>query len=165
MNLSYVILVGVLFVLFFVALFFFLRWRKGSINIIPENHTYITGEKIKGKIVLNIKKNVKSGRLIVGIVCERTEKFSSSNKKFENTLFDFNQLLEEKRNYTPSEYSYDFSLMIPVNVSQGLEGISNNLIKVVKDLIGQNSFTKWFLYAKLQCKGVNLSKRVQINIV
>jgi hypothetical protein len=169
MNLSYILVGVVVLVFLFIIISFVLKRMKGSIEIVPEKYSYTAGEKINGKLILKLKKPVKSDKLIIGLVCKRTQrtysKNSSDNQYREDTLFDFSQPLDGKKEYSPLEYPYDFSIVIPLNVSQKLEGISNTLFKSAQILTGQNSMTKWYLYAELQCDGVNLSKNVQINII
>lgn len=169
MNLNYIFIGIIVFVLIFIIVIWVLKKLKGSIEIIPEDHNYNPGDTIKGKLILNLKRHVKSNKLILGLVCERKEKVysneSHSKREREVTLFDFNQPLEGKKEYAPSEYSYNFSIVVPLNVSQLLEGVSFTLAKSMQDLIGQNPLAKWYLYAELQCDGVNLTKRVQINIL
>jgi hypothetical protein len=169
MNLNYVILGIIALVFVFMAIIWILKKMKGSIEIIPESYNYDPGDTIKGKLTLKLKKHVKSDKLIVGLLCERREKIypekSNDNQEGEVTLFDFNQPLNGKKEYAPSEYTYDFSIVIPLNVSQVLEGVSMTLAKSIRDLTGYNTLAKWYLYAELQCEGVNLSKRVQINIL
>jgi hypothetical protein len=168
MNLSYVIIGVIVFVFVLIIVLWILKKMKGSIEIIPEKYNYDPGETIKGELILRLERPVKSDKLILGLLCERKEKIysnkSHNNQEGEVTLFDFNQPLEGKKEYNRPKYSYDFSIVIPLNVSQVLEGVSTTLAKSIQDLTGYNTLAKWYLYAELQCEGVNLSKRVPINI-
>ena len=159
MVLNYTLLGGIVFVLVLIAIIVISKRRKGIIEIIPETYSYITGETIKGKLILKIKNRIKSSKLIVGLVCENV------SKREGDTLFDFNQPLEGKKEYAPSEYSYDFSIVIPLYVTQGLEGVAEPLLTTDKSSINKKPTTKWYLYAELQCKKVNLYKRIQISII
>jgi len=169
MDLIYIIIGIIILVISIVIIFWVLKKMKGSIDITPEKYSYNSGDTIKGKLILKIKRPVKSNKLIIGLKCEKTEKNYSkenqSSQKTKNVLFDFNHSLDGAKEYSPSEYPYDFSISIPKNVSQKLEGIAGTLIKSAQILSGQNSSVKWYLYAELQCKGVNLSKKVQVNVV
>jgi hypothetical protein len=142
---------------------------KGSIEIVPEKYSYSSGETIKGKLTLKLKKPVSADKLIVGLKCEKKERSYSRGTRGSNqrtsTVFDFNQPLDGKKEYAPSEYPYDFSISIPNNVSQKLEGMAATIVKTAQILTGQNSSMRWYLYAELQCEGVNLSKQVQVNVV
>jgi len=152
-------------VVFFVALFF-LRKMKGSIELMPEKYNYNDGEVIKGKIVLKLKKSVEKGALIVGIKCERTDVSRNSNGSSKETfsVFDFNQPLIKEQSFSPNEYNYDFSLNVPRNYSTNPNGTLGQIVKGASILLGDNSTFRWYLYSELKCRGVNLSKKVQINI-
>lgn len=150
-------------------IFWALRKMKGSIELIPDKFSYSSGETINGKIILKLKKPVSSENLIVGLRCEKTEKIYAGSSRGSQSrtvpIFDFNQPLEGAKEYAPSEYNYDFSIKIPQDVSQKLEGVAGTLVKSAQILMGQNSYARWYLYAELKCKGINLSKKIQINVV
>ncbi len=169
MNTSYLIIGVIAGVMALIVVLWILKKTKGSIEIVPEKYSYSSGETIKGNLSLKLKKPVESTKLVVGLKCERVEKTYSADSKSSQSkkvpLFDFNQPLEGKKNYSPSEYNYDFSIKIPQNVSQKLEGVAGTLVKSAQILMGKNSSTKWYLYAELKCKGINLSKKIQINII
>ncbi|MCX6751040.1 MAG: hypothetical protein NTZ83_06285 [Candidatus Pacearchaeota archaeon] len=167
MNSTYLLLGAMALAIVFVAIMFILRWRKGSIEIIPEKKDYRTGDIIKGKLILKLKKPVKSKNLVIGLRCERIQKTYTEDRKQnienEDVLFDFNQPLDKEKEYVSGEYSYDFAITIPLNVSQKQKIIVNLSNKSVKALADDISI-KWYLYARLDCEGVDLSKDVQINI-
>lgn len=167
MELIYIILGVVAFLVGIFIVIRILKKMKGSIEIVPERYDYKSGETIQGRVVLKLKKSVKSNKLIIGLKCEKSERNHSEGNKVStknSVLFDFNQPIDEAKEYTPSEYPYNFSITIPQNVSQKLEGVAETLVKSAQILFGKSSSTKWYLYAELQCEGVNLSKRIQINI-
>ena len=147
---------------------FILKRMKGSLEIIPESYQYTPGDTIKGKLALKLKKSVSSSGLVMGLRCERRQESASGpsgrSQSHVSVLFDFNQPLEGKKEYAPSEYTYDFSLKIPSNVSQQIDGVAGTLVKSLQALTGQSGYVKWYLYAELQCTGVNLSKKVSLNI-
>lgn len=152
----------------FVIVSLILRWRKGSIKIIPEKYNYSYGEDIKGKVILKLKKPVSSEKLLVGLMCEKHERSYSSKTKTSNredyVLFDFKYPLEEKKEYAPGEYSYDFLIKGPNNFSKQIDGVAGTLVKSVQALMGRDYSLKWHLFSQLKCKGVDLSKKVQINV-
>jgi len=157
---------GAILIIFAIAMI--LKKMKGSIEIIPDKYSYSPGETINGKLILKIKKPVQATNLIVGLKCEKNEQNYSSNSnraQSENSsVFDFNQPLDGKKDYTPSEYTYNFSIKIPQNVSANVGGMVGNLVKSAQILMGKNSSFKWYLYSELKCSGINLSKKIQINV-
>jgi hypothetical protein len=168
MNLGIIILAVIFTSAVVFVVVFILKKKKGSIEIITDEYMYKIGDVIKGKLVLNLKKPVISDKLIVGLKCERAERVYSkrnkSSKEVKETLFDFNQILEQEKEYGVSEYSYDFSIAIPLNAPKKLEGLAGTLIKPIQILIGQDSSLRWYLYAELSCDGVNLDKNIQISV-
>jgi hypothetical protein len=167
MNLIGIVIVIILLVAVFVScILWILKKRKGSIEIIPEKHDYISREYIKGKVILKLKKPVKSKKLIMGLKCERSETtYSGKERRTENyAIFEFNQPLDEEKEYAPGEYSYDFSIKVPGNFSKEVEGVAGTLVKSIQVLSAKDYLLKWYLYAELQCEGVDLSKEVQINV-
>ncbi len=166
MDLKFVFLGVLLFIVLIIVVNIILRKRKGSIELMPEKHNYGLGEKISGKLVLKLKKPAKDGKLTIGLKCERSEtNFSKGKKSTSNyTLFDFKFPLENKKDYAPGEYSYNFSIDIPKNYSKDVGPIAGNIIKSINFLRGRDSSLKWHLYSELNCSGVDLSKRIEINV-
>ena len=145
MDLIYIILGIIALVIIIFLVIWILKKMKGSIEITPEKYSYNSGETIQGKLILKIKKPIKSNKLIIGLKCERSERiYSGGNKSStrKSVLFDFNQPLDEAKEYMRSDYPYNFSINIPQNVSQKLEGAAEVLVKSAQILTGQSSSTK-----------------------
>ncbi len=166
MDFKFVVLGIFLVVVLIVGGNIILRKRKGSIELIPEKYNYSLGEKITGKLVLKLKKPANDGKLIIGLKCEKSETNYSNGKKNSSNyiLFDFKFPLENKKDYSPGEYPYDFSIEIPKNYSKDVGPIAGNIIKSINFLRGRDSSLKWYLYSELNCSGVDLSKRIEINV-
>ena len=167
MNYVYIFLGVIILIISLSIIFLILRKMKGSIEIIPEKYNYSRGENVTGNLKLRLKKPVNAGTLIIGLKCEKISRKisagkSSSEKK--QVLFDFNYPLEGKKDFTASEHNYNFSIKIPNSISQELKGITATLVKTAQILSNQNSSVKWYLYSNLECNGVNLFKKVQINV-
>jgi len=170
MNTLY-IFIGVIVAIFALLIItFMLKKMKGSIQIIPDKYNFSSGESINGKLILKLKKPVHARNLVIGLKCERIERNSqnSSNrsqpKTTHTTLFDFNQPLEGEKDYASSEYIYTFSINLPKDELPKLQGITAMLVKSAQILMGQTYSVKWYLYAELQCDGLNLSQKVQVNV-
>lgn len=173
------VFLGVAAIVVILIVFWILRKKKGSIEIIPEKYSYSSDETINGKLILKLKESIKSESLIVGLRCEQTNKSSTAGKvkSSKYSLFDFNQPVENTKenlpneyNYNskknlPNEYNYNFSIKIPRNVSRQLDGATGSLVKTAQILMGKDTSLKWYLYAELKCEGFNIYKSVQINIV
>ncbi len=154
---------GAIAVIFLVL--FILKKRKGSITITPERYSYNFGEVINGVITLKLKKSVSSDKIIAGMRCnmEETAYSGKETNRSKKVVFDFNYPLENQRAYAPGEYTYNFSINIPTN-SPSPEGVAGNIVKSVGFLMGKNASFNWELYSELKCSGVNLKKKIKINI-
>jgi hypothetical protein len=171
MDLPYILLVAIVVVaLFFVILAILKRIKTNpvdnSIEIIPERLDYYSGEKINGKIVLKLKDNLKSKKLIAGLRCERVEEISSKKRKYTEShiVFEVNQVLEGEKEYNASEYSYDFSIIVPDDFSELSEDAAGGLTKSVKYLSHRELPHIWYLYVRMECNEVDLVKRFKINV-
>lgn len=167
-DVIYLVIGGVALILMIAITVIILKWLKGNIEIIPTRTNYHAGEVIEGRLNLKIRKNTECKRLIVGLRCERIIRTYSQDKKHnienEDVLFDFNQVVDKERSYTKGDYPYDFSITIPLNIRQQLNGIIEAVINSVQTITGKDSSVRWYVYARLFCKGVDLYKKVQINI-
>ena len=169
METTLIIVISILVVIILTIVGVFIAKRlKGSIEIIQEQYNYAPGDTIKGKVVVKLKKAVSSDQLIVGLRCERTERSIMMNTQKSQTrtvvLFDFNQPLEARKEYAPSEYPFNFALKIPSNVTTKIEGLLGSLVSSASMLMGKNDSIRWYLYAELKCSGINLSQKTQVNI-
>ena len=140
---------------------------KGKIDIIPDSYNYSPGDTIKGKVKLLIKKSIKSNGLTVRLVGERIQKSYSRGSSNTNTqyIYDFKMPIDGEKQYEPGpEIYYDFEMKIPSNITTKIEGLLGTLVNTAQLLGGASTQIKWFLIAELDIPGVNLSKKVQINI-
>lgn len=169
-----IIILAVFGIIFFsIILSLILKKMKGSIQIIPERYSYSPGEEIKGQVILKLKKSASSEKIILGLKCEKRQTgvtFSNNSRSTETThikIFDFNYPLDQQKQYAPGEYTYNFSIKVPTSVTSGLNlgGVAGTAGKFVELAMGQNRSLKWDLYSELKCKGVNIEKNLQINIV
>jgi hypothetical protein len=172
MDIKYLILGAIGLLSLFAIIIIIIKWKKGSIEIIPEKKDYQAGDVIKGKIILILREPVKKGRIFMGLKCKRIERTYSNDKKNnienEDVLFDFNQPVDNEKEYPPGEYSYDFSLTVPLNIHK-----REKLIIEVSDKdksvnvlpVKQPPLIKWNLYCRLDCESAGLSNDVQMNIL
>jgi len=97
----------------------------------------------------------------------RMERFGISPMGYIERVFEFALPLDGEKSYAPGGSEYRFTITVPQSI-QGLlpQGESmSGLMKVVRFLSSPNP-VRWYLDAKLDVpKSVDVSKRVQINIV
>ena len=144
---------------------------KGKIEIILDKSNYSQGDTITGKINLTIKKPIKSKALsirlvAIGIVSGEIRKgaikpYGKSQVKDETKIFDFKQPVEGTKEYQPGqELNYDFKIKIPKDLEK-----SPRLGPIIGAEDNQTTTIKWNLIADLDITGINISKKIPVNII
>ena len=142
---------------------------KGKIDIVLDNYNYSPGDTINGKIKLTINKPIHSKELKIKLIGEKIQKsytsVGTSTRSSTDTqvIFDFSEPVAGVKDYEPGDnLSYDFKIKIPQNLikSPQLTGV----LGVIQNLAMMNTMVKWFLVADLSIPGIDLRKKVQINI-
>ncbi len=139
---------------------------KGKIEIIPDKYNYSPGEEIKGRVILKLKKPVEANKLTIGLVGHREEKVyrNGKNGTETRTVFSFYQPLDGKKDYPASEQTYEFSMKVPSDIQKKTEGALGTVLNTLSSIgMGPNPI-RWYLTADLDCKGIDLFKKVQVNI-
>jgi hypothetical protein len=140
---------------------------KGKIDIVLKNYNYSPGDTINGKINLTVKKPIQSKGITIRLIGERIQRNYSRNSTNHNStnsqrIFDFKQPVEGKKDYQPGELNYDFNLKIPQNLINHPQ--LTGILGVIANMSTLNSMIKWYLIADLDIPGVDISKKIQINI-
>jgi len=169
MNVLYIFLGVVAVIILIIIMVFLIARSKGKIIIQPESYNYSAGDPIKGKIILQLKKPIEANSLKIRLFGVRTNKsYSTGQSKTTHsnttTIFDFAQPVDGQKLYPLGESSYDFSIKTPKNILTNVDGIAGTIVKSAMLLSGQNSYVQWYLEAVLDAKGINVSKRIQINV-
>ncbi len=142
---------------------------KGKILVNLEKNSFVSGEKIKGRTILKLKKPVSARRLKLVFFGERTvsHRSISDGRRTSSTerVYEFEQDLDIEKEYLNEEY--DFEISIPKNLI-GAKPENETLgmaMNIGSALIGGPSMTKWYVEAVLDVpKGFDVSKRVQVTI-
>jgi len=142
---------------------------KGKIALNLEKYQFSTGEEIKGKIILKLKKPVEAESLKIGLI--GVQNTGQGKERRQETFYDFYMPVKGKQIYPVGESGYDFSLKIPANLFT-MPGISPEVQKIINMGIGVlNAFgkanassVKWYVVAILDIHGLNMQKKVQIQI-
>ncbi len=151
---------------------FILSRSKGKISINLDKMEYSPGETITGKVVLNLKKTVQAKALNIGLMGEKSNvKYGGNrNNRTQRTsgkIFDFSKPLAGEGNYPVGEKIVEFQLKIPQDIltqsSMGT-GAIGSLVKSAQILTGNISSVKWYVTAWLDISGIDISKKIQINI-
>ena len=145
-------------------------FQKGKIDIKLSKFNYSPGETIEGVVELKLKKPISAKELSITIIGEQkvsqmTNQGSSSRK---TKVFDFKQPLEGEKEYSADQpLNYPFQIKLPDNLlaNQGvLEGGLGTVVKVAQVISGTRSRVSWYLIARLAVSGLDINKKVQVNI-
>lgn len=141
---------------------------KGRIDIIIEKSEYSSGETIKGKVRLDLKKSTNADGVFINLLAEEKNQTGYGNNRSNQVrkLFDFQKPLDTGRLYTPQVYEYDFELTAPqLDRPSAPEGVLGGLVKTAMFIGGASNLVKWYLVAKLNVPGgMDVDKRVQISV-
>ena len=140
---------------------------KGSLEIIFQDRTYVAGETLQGRVMVNCHKPIDAENLTVTLTCK------SGNGKNTSTLYTERKELFGIRQISPgNEVNAWFSFAIPESIDPtgGMELPDISLMGIsVKDLVHAStnlSHARWSVMATLSATGLDLhrSRGVHVNI-
>ncbi|MFH1589847.1 MAG: hypothetical protein ABIB43_04740 [archaeon] len=143
---------------------------KGKIEIQLNNYNYAPGQTIEGTVSLKLKKPLQGKELSIRLFGEqKISQGYGTNKSYRTVkIFDFKQPLDREKEYLPGSQPlvYQFKITIPANVEsqQPPEGALGTVMKTAQMLLGTKIRTNWYLVARLDVKGFDMTKKVQINV-
>lgn len=144
---------------------------KGKIEIQLNNYNYSPGDTIEGTVVLSLKKPLIGNELSITIIGEKkvTQITGSSSMSRTIQIFNFKQPLDGQKEYPAGEQPlvYPFRIKIPANMQtqqQMPEGTLGTVLKAAQMFSGANSRVMWYLIARLDVKGLDVTHKVQINV-
>ena len=153
---------------------------KEQIMLMLDKYDFKAGDKITGKVQLNLKKSTKARKLEVGLIGKRIDKQSSlaigpmimgggrehSSQSQYSTIYDFKIPLDGEKEYHTGEYS--FEIKIPENINQDNPTLEGNIGKAAgafKMLSGLSSRVDWYIKAELDVPmrlDINKSQKIVI---
>ncbi len=150
---------------------------KEKITMTLDKYDYKPGEKIKGKIKLNLKKPVEARKLEVRLRGIQIQKSGggaigaiggNSNRNYSRReIYDFKMPISGEKEYHKEEF--DFELPIPSDIgNQAMAKLGQKgqaAMQAFKVLTGSNMRVDWYLRAQLDIpKGLDVKKKQQIVI-
>lgn len=139
-----------------------------------EKYQFAPGEEIKGHIILELKKNIQAQALTVQLLGTRqvTKTTTEGNDTHYDTIFDFALPLDGEKEYLAGQpLNYDFSLKIPDTVLQGITGaqgiqFGTTILGGIRigGSLGGSQRIDWQVIARLASPGLDLTKKLQVNI-
>ena len=166
-----VIAVVVVIVLVIWLIMWLIAKSKGEIEIVLDNYNYSPGDTIAGKINLTINKPVQSKALNIRLVGELIQRgyrnVGTSNGLRTTTnyqkIFDFKQPVEGAKEYQPgSPLTYDFKIKVPQNLINHPQ--ITGVLGAIESISMLGTMVKWYLIADLDIPGIDISKKIRINI-
>jgi hypothetical protein len=156
-------------------------FRKEQIMLILDKYDYKAGDKVTGKVQLNLKKPTRARKLEVGLIGKRIDKQSSmalgpmimsggkehSSQSQHSIIYDFKIPLDGEKEYNTGDYS--FEIKIPENINQNnptLEGNIGKAAGALKLLSGLSSKIDWIVLAELDVPmklDINKSQKIVIS--
>ncbi len=145
-------------------------FSKGKIDFILSNYNYSPGQEIIGTLLITTKKPLEGKELTIRLIGqERLIRHMGTTTNVQYiTVFDFKQPLDGSKQYYNSgaPLEYRFNIKIPSNVleEQAPKGTLGNIVKAAQAFQGRSRRIKWFLEGNLSVKGIDIKKKVQVNI-
>ena len=140
---------------------------KGDMAVVLEKFNFTYGDTIKGRATLKLKKPQDGRGVFVGIKAEKktTQHTSNGTQTRWETVFEFQEPKDVERRYDATQYDYDFELKVPQSQDgKAPEGWVGNAAQALQFLSGRSSSVKWYVFAKIDMSGRDVSKKVQINV-
>ncbi|MBU0907013.1 MAG: hypothetical protein KKD18_04245 [Nanoarchaeota archaeon] len=172
MDVIWYVVGGVVFILAVVLVMWLSMKSKGRIIIQLNGYQFSPGDTIEGTVVLDLKKQVEAKALNVGLLgMYKSTSYSGSgglsHKTRTGKAFEFKQPLDGEKVYNLGRSSYNFKLIVPRDLlsSRALgNDMLGTVVKSVKILSGNMSRIDWYVTANLEIKGLDISKKVRVNI-
>lgn len=158
-------------VLIGVAVYYLMRFMRGSIKMTLTQTAFNPGDTIKGSFDLHTKKPVEGNKLIVSLIGTQVTKTkeNDSTRSDSREIYRNEVLLENAKVYPAGHTStHDFEIPTPnTGAQEFLNSTTGQAISAAFSLLG-NRRTEfiWKVEARLDAKGVDLakSKRVTLNM-
>jgi predicted small secreted protein len=159
-----VVLVGV-------AVYYVMRFMRGSIKLTLQKTAFNAGETIRGSFQLITKKDIQSNKLVVSLIGKQVIKTNRGDKTEteHREIYRNEVMIEDSRLYRAGHNAkHDFELPVPDPKSQEL--MNNPMIQkmalALRILGSTRSHMKWSVEARLDARGIDLvtSQPVSINI-
>lgn len=146
-------------------------FSKGTITIQPSKFNYSSGELIEGSITIKLKKPLMGKEVTIRLFGEeKLTRIRNGQRRTETKkIYDFKQPLAGEGNYPANQpMTYTFQIKIPDNIIQNPKlpgGFMGGLLKISQMFSGPvYSKTMWYLKARLNVKGFDITKKIQINV-
>ncbi|MDO8508974.1 MAG: hypothetical protein Q7S27_04795 [Nanoarchaeota archaeon] len=166
MNLDQIFIYAIVLAVVIFIISYIIKMLKGKIAIELEKFEYSTGEEIKGQVILKLRKEVKATALNIGIIGERKQKSSFGRKSSsqKNAVYEFKKPISGEKIYPAGESKFDFKLKTPSNIESKINSGNATVDTMMNTMLSYAGMIRWYVVAELEVAGLNIKKKVQINI-
>jgi hypothetical protein len=154
-----------------VAVYYLLRFMRGTIKMTLTQTAFNPGETIKGSFIIQTKKPIEGNKLIVSLIGVQETKTRDGEKSESHSREIYrNEVLIEGAKVYPAgfESTHDFEIPTPDTGSQEFlnSGVGQALTAALSLLSNRRTEFRWKVEARLDAKGIDLatSKRVTLNM-
>ena len=146
----------------------------GNLELLLMKNSFVAGETIHGRVKLALTRSTEAKRLVVGlrgtrekVTVVRDSRGGTSKRRETETVYEFEQQLDGKRNYQTD--AYDLHLPIPPDAVRAVkppEGTLGDVLRVVSAFVdvGPRPIT-WQVYAFLDIPWkANIKQQTQIAV-
>ena len=139
---------------------------KGKMDIRLDNFNYSPGDTIQGSVSLSLKKALPGKEVSIQLVSEEkiTEMQGTQYNSRTVTLLDVKQSLSGVKEYPAEPLVYPFKMKIPENLKSPASGALGTIFKAAQLFSGSRSKITWYLIARLDVKGFDITKKREINV-
>lgn len=144
-------------------------YLKGSIKLTLDKNKYEPGDDITGIIHLITKKPIEGNEITLTITGNRiTESYDDGKlKKHSRQIYGNKIVVHGAENYL-SGHTKDYTFSIPPPNSNKLDFMSSDIgsaINIAASLLTEKrSYIKWYVEARLDAKGADLTKKLKLNL-
>lgn len=147
---------------------------KGKATLTLDKYQFSPGDKITGTIAFDLKKPVEASGVVVTLMAYNQTTTNTNGQQMTNSqkVFEFHLPLDGEKTYPAGNSTYTFSLTVPTNVAgarnAGMtsDNAALNTVMNVAQMFGNmnTSVMKWYVEGRLKAKGLDVKKKVQVNV-
>jgi len=144
-------------------------FSKGKVAIQLPKLNYRVGEAVRGSITYSVKKPLHANEVTMQLYAQekRTQGFGQNRRTTTIKVFDFTVPLSGETELSPSQkYTQNFEITIPQDAVQQkpTSEVANTVLAAASMLARTSKQTKWYIKARVDVKGFDITKKQQINV-
>lgn len=153
-----------------VAIYFILRYLKGSIEIQLDKTSFDAGEAIKGNFRLIARQTIEANKLTVALVANEVTKRKDSDGENEtdtHEVYRDEQVIEGKHLYEKGfDNTHNFELLVPASDESSMDsskvGQALNTLGSMMDM--NRRYLEWSIEVRLDAIGIDLADSEKVYV-